>query len=227
MKRLIATTLALSLFTPMFAAADTIEYLQVNPKAPSNKVRVSPTTNTVMEENVLAIEFVNKFRSKKSAAGETVSFTNKQAVYTTDGTLVIPANSTFNGTVLDITAPKWFNRNAQVFMLVDKITYPDGRSFSLNAKPFTKNNALKESPWMNVGKVALSTVTLGIIGTGIGVGFSFIPNPAKIGTGIAAGVATGAGVGFLVGLVSKGLNYNAKAGEEIFVILLEDAALAR
>ena len=37
----------------------------------------------------------------------------------------------------------------------------------------------------------------------------------------------GAAVGLVTGLVTPGLKYHAKSGEEIYVILLEDAAVAR
>ena len=50
----------------------------------------------------------------------------------------------------------------------------------MNAKPFYKDYALKEGPWMTAGKVALYTVGGAAVGTGAGVGFSFIPNPEKL-----------------------------------------------
>ncbi len=80
---------------------------------------------------------------------------------------------------------------------------------------------------MTAGKVALYTVGGAAVGTGAGVGFSFIPNPEKVGTGIAIGTPVGAGVGLITGLVTPGLNYSAKQGEEIRVILLEDASIAK
>jgi hypothetical protein len=80
---------------------------------------------------------------------------------------------------------------------------------------------------MSAGKVALYTVGGSAVGTGEGVGFSFIPDPDKVGTGIAIGTPVGAGVGLITGLVTPGLNYSAKAGEAIKVILLEDASVAK
>ena len=75
---------------------------------------------------------------------------------------------------------------------------------------------------MTTGKLLLYTA--GGVGIGIpaGVGFAFIPNPAKIGTGIAIGA-----VGLVTGLVTPGLKYHAKKGEQIYVILLEDAPVAK
>ncbi len=225
MKKFFASLLSLMLIAPAFA--DTIEHLDVNKKAPCNNVQIGTAQSIILEGNVLAIGFDAPFSSKCHCTGDTVTFTNPGALYTCEGTLVIPANSTFEGTIIDLKQPKWFNKNARVYILVDKLTYADGRCFTLNAKPFYKDFALKESAWLNVGRAAISTVTLGAIGTGIGVGFGFIPNPAKIGTGIAAGVSTGAGLGLLYGLVAKGLDYKAKECEQIFIILCEDATIAR
>lgn len=80
---------------------------------------------------------------------------------------------------------------------------------------------------MTTGKLLLYTA--GGVGIGIpaGVGFAFIPNPAKIGTGIAIGAPVGAAVGLVTGLVTPGLKYHAKKGEQIYVILLEDAPVAK
>jgi hypothetical protein len=62
---------------------------------------------------------------------------------------------------------------------------------------------------------------------GAGVGLAFIPNPDKIGTGIAIGTPVGAAVGLATGLITKGLNYDAKSGEEIYVILLDNASILK
>ena len=71
------------------------------------------------------------------------------------------------------------------------------------------------------------TVGGAAVGTGAGVGFSFIPDPDRVGRGIAIGTPVGAGVGLITGLVTPGLNYHAKDGEEIKVILLEDASISK
>ena len=63
---------------------------------------------------------------------------------------------------------------------------------------------------------------MGAIGAGAGVGFAFIPNPAKIGTGLAIGIPVGAGVGFLTGLVTPGVHYRAKSGESIYALLIDE-----
>ena len=80
---------------------------------------------------------------------------------------------------------------------------------------------------MTAGKLLLYSVTGAAIGTGAGVGLSFIPDPNKVGTGIAIGAPVGAGVGLITGLVTPGLKYHAKSGEDIYVILLDDAAVSK
>ncbi len=203
------------------------EHLNVTKKAPNNEVTVTNLRNIVREGNVLEIEYTEKFKSKLASAGDTVTFTNPEDIVTEEGTVVFPAGSKFYGTVLNIQDPQWFNKNARVYTQITKVVLPDGRTVDMNAKPFYKDYALKEGPWMTAGKVALYTVGGTAVGTGAGVGFSFIPDPDKVGTGVAIGTPVGAGVGLITGLVTPGLNYVAHEGEEIRVILLEDASVAK
>jgi hypothetical protein len=201
------------------------EHLNVTRKAPCDEVTITNLRNIIKEGNVLEIEFTDKFKSKLHAAGDTVTFTNPEDIVTEEGTLLIPAGSTFYGTVLDIQDPQWFNKNARVYAQITKVVTPSGQVIDMNAKPFYKDYALKEGPWMTAGKVALYTVGGTAVGTGAGVGLAFIPKPHKIGTGIAIGTPVGAGVGLVTGLVTPGLNYVAHEGEEIQVILLDDASI--
>lgn len=203
------------------------EHLNVSKKAPSNEVTITNLRNIIREGNVLEVEFNEAFKSKLAAAGDSVTFTNDDDICTEEGTLLFPAGSTFYGQVLNIQDPQWFNKNARAYVQINKVVAPNGKTTDLCAKPFYKDYALKEGPWMTAGKVALYTVGGAAVGTGAGVGFSFIPNPDKVGTGVAIGTPVGAGVGLITGLVTPGLNYSAKQGEEIQVILLEDASVAK
>lgn len=203
------------------------EHLNVSKKAESNEVVITNVRNIIKEGNVLEIAFNEQFKSKLHAAGDQITFTNPADIVTEEGTLLFPAGSTFYGSVLEIKDPQWFNKNARVYAQVTKVVTPCGKTVDLNAKPFYKNYELKEGPWMTAGKIALYTVGGAAVGTGAGVGFSFIPDPDKVGTGVAIGTPVGAGLGLITGLITPGLNYNAKQGEEIQVILLEDASIAK
>ena len=220
----------LDLVKAQYKGSETVlgtEHLNVTKKAPCNEVTVTNLRNIVKEGNVLEIEYTDLFKSKLASAGDTVTFTNPEDIVTEEGTLLFPAGSTFYGTVLDVQDPQWFNKNARVYTQITKVVTPSGKTVDMNAKPFYKDYALKEGPWMTAGKVALYTVGGTAVGTGAGVGFSFIPDPDKVGTGVAIGTPVGAGVGLITGLVTPGLNYVAHEGEEIRVILLDDASIAK
>ena len=204
-----------------------VEHLDVHKKAPCNIVTIKTTKKTIEQGNVLLFKFDEKFYSKCEKAGTMVHFTVPENLYTTEGTLVLPEGTKVVAQVTNIEKPKWFNKNARVSLIFRQIVLPDNTCIDIKAKPFTKDYKLKEGPWTTFGKVAVSTLTLGIIGGGAGLGFGFIPNPAKIGVGIGAGIAVGAGVGFLVGIITPGCHYKAKKGEQVYALLLEGIDLCK
>lgn len=237
MRKFLATMLVLSLavlnVAPALAIQDvdsgetvlSQEHLMVNKKAPVNVVEITNYRKIICEKNVLAVDFEYKFSSKTAHTGDVVNFVIPQSLYTLEGTAVLPANTKVVAEITNVVQPKWFNKNARVNLAFRNIILPDGKVVPVNAKPFTKDSTLKEGPWMTTGKIALSTLTLGIIGTGAGIGFGFIPSPTNIGAGLAAGIPAGLGAGLILGLVTKGLQYKAKAGEQIFIILTTDASV--
>ena len=202
-----------------------VEHLDVHKNAPCNVVTIKTNKKIIEQGNVLLFQFDEKFFSKSEQAGTMVHFAVPEALYTTEGTMLLPSGTKITAEVTKIEKPKWFNKNARVSLIFKQIILPDNTCIDIKAKPFTKDSKLKEGPWTTFGKVAVSTLSLGIIGTGAGVGLAFIPYPAKIGTGIAAGVAVGAGVGFLVGVITPGCHYKAKKGEEVYAILLEQVPI--
>lgn len=213
-------------YLPVMAACPaqnvTVEHLDVHKKAPCNTVKITNVSRTVEQGNVLQFVFDEKFFSKCAQAGELVHFVVPQALYTCEGTLVLPCGSKIVAEVINIEKPKWFNKNARVNLIFRKIVLPDNTCIDIKARPFTKDCKLKEGPWTTAGKITLSTLTLGIIGAGAGVGFAFIPNPAKIGTGLAIGIPVGCGVGLALGLITPGCHYKAKKGEAVYAILIDD-----
>ncbi len=203
------------------------EHLDVSRKAENNEVKITATRKIILAGNALLVEFESAFKSQEHKAGDKVCFGVDEDLYTVEGTFMIPAGSTVEATVLDITDPKMFNKNARVYMQMTKVTFPDGKVTNICAKPFYKDYALKEGWWMNAGKVTLATLAGAAVGGGMGTGLAFIPTPHKIGTGLAIGIPVGAAVGLITGLVTPGLNYCAKECEEIYIILLEDAIIKK
>ena len=199
-----------------------IEHLDVHKNAPCNVVTITNISKTVEKGNVLQFVFDEKYFSKCSQAGTIVHFTVPQALYTREGTLLLPCNTKIVAEVTNVEKPKWFNKNARVSLVFRKIVLPDNTCIDIKAIPFTKDNKLKEGPWTTAGKLTLSTLTLGIAGAGAGVGFAFIPTPAKIGTGLAIGIPVGCGVGLALGLITPGCHYKAKKGETVYAILIDE-----
>ena len=203
------------------------EHLFPEKNAPCDKVVITNFRNIICQGNVFKIIFDCKFWSDKSKAGDRVNFSVPESIYTQEGTLLIPAYSKVVATVIKIEKPKMFNKNARVYLKFECLILPNGNAIAMSAKPFTKDCSLKEGPWMTAGKLTASTLGLGVAGAGAGVGFAFIPNPAKIGTGLAIGIPIGCTVGLITGLVTPGLKYHAKAGESIKIILCQDLCLPK
>ena len=204
-----------------------VEHLDVHKKAPCNTVTITNLRNVVEKGNVLQFVFDEKYFSKCSQAGEMVHFVVPQALYTREGTLILPCGTKIVAEVINVEKPKWFNKNARVSLVFRKIVFPDNTCIDIKARPFTKDYKLKEGPWTTTGKLVLSTLTLGIVGAGAGVGFAFIPNPAEIGTGLAIGIPIGCGVGLAVGLITPGCHYKAKKGEAVYAILMDDVSICK
>lgn len=204
-----------------------IEHLDVHKNAPCNVVTITNLRNVIEKGNVLQFVFDEKYFSKCSKAGEFVNFVVPQALYTREGTLLLPCGTKIVAEVINVEKPKWFNKNARVSLVFRKIVFPDNTCIDIKARPFTKDYKLKEGPWTTTGKLVLSTLTLGIVGAGAGVGFAFIPNPAEIGTGLAIGIPIGCGVGLVVGLITPGCHYKAKKGEAVYAILMDEVSICK
>ncbi len=204
-----------------------VEHLNVKRNAPNNEVTVNNIQSIIAEGNVLVVSFEEKFKSEEHQVGDVVTFVAEEDICTEEGSLVIPAGTKFVATICDIKSERWFNKNARVYPQLTKIILPNGKEMAFNAKPFTKDYSLKEGPWMTAGKLLAYTASGAVIGGGVGTGIAFIPSPQKIGTGIAVGAPVGAAIGLVTGLVTPGLKYHAKAGEDIYVILLDDATVIK
>ena len=207
-KRLMALLSLISLMglntIPAIAETCSIEHLDVHKKAPCNEVKITNVRRTVEKGNVLEFAFDEKFFSKCHQAGELIHFVVPQALYTCEGTMILPCGTKIVAEITNIEKPKMFNKNARVNLVFKQIVLPDNTCIDIKARPFTKDGKLKEGPWTTTGKLFLSTLTMGIVGAGAGVGFAFIPNPAKLGAGFAIGIPVGCGVGLFVGLITPG-----------------------
>lgn len=203
------------------------EHMFFEKNAISNQVVITNLRNIICKGNSFNISFHCKFKSECAKAGDKINFDVRDAIYTQEGTLLIPACSKIVGTIIRLEKQRVPNKNARVYFNFESLILPDGTCIDMSGKPSTCDGSLKEGPWMTAGKLIGSTVGLGCIGAGAGVGFAFIPNPAKIGVGLAIGIPIGCTVGLITGLVTPGLKYHAKAGENVELILCEPLALPK
>lgn len=177
--------------------------------------------------NVIKVAFECKFMSECAKEGDEIYFYVPKDITTSCGNIVIPMGAKFFGYIRGISQQKKFNKNARVYLSINKLVMPDGTELEVKAKPFNKDFSLVENGWMTAGKLAASTVGLGAIGTGAGVGLAFIPKPHKIAIGAGTGVAIGCFIGLVTGLVTPGLKYHAKQGEEIKIIFCDDLCIPK
>ena len=115
MKKLIATlllfTLGLQSYANAYSTQETIirqEHLFRYKNAPNDKVVITNLRNIICQGNVFEITFDCKFWSEKAKAGDRVHFTAPEAIYTQEGTLLIPACSKLVATVIKIEKPVFF-----------------------------------------------------------------------------------------------------------------------
>lgn len=239
MERLLAIffCLYLSFIMPLYAFADnatsdcdcieeevlsTETLAKTYSKAPATSVSETENYYILCKGNVVKVAFECKFLSECAKEGDQIYFYVPKDIMTECGTIVIPMGSKFSGHIRGVYSQKKFNKNARVYLNLTTLELPDGTELEIKAKPFSKDFSLVENGWMTAGKIAGSTVGLGAVGAGTGVGLAFIPKPHKIAIGAGTGVAIGCFIGFVTGLVTPGLKYHAKQGEEIKIILCDD-----
>lgn len=199
-----------------------VEHLCVHRQAPNNTVTLTNFKKVVNQGNVVQIAFSEKFLSKKHKGGEIVNFYLPKDLYTVEGTKVLPEGTRFVAEIMDIQNPKIFNKKARVNLIFKHILLPDGSVIDITGKPFTKDGRLAEGAWVTFGKVLLYTITGGAVGTGVGMSLAFIPNPSRVGTALGIGIPVGCTVGLITGLITPGVNYKAKQGECIYLLLIDD-----
>ncbi len=202
-----------------------VQHLNVVKKAPCNKVKITNYRQIILKGNAFTVAFDERFWSKYHRAGETVNFIVPQALYTDEGTLLLPAGTRVVADITRIEPPRCCNKNARVHLVYKSIVLPSGECYEMLGRPFTKDYTLKEGPWMTFWKLFLCTVSMGAVGAGAGTGFAFIPNPANLAVGLGVGIPVGCTIGLITGLITPGLHYRAKKGELVPVILIDDASI--
>lgn len=225
-KKFLATTLLSSIFffTSGVAMAfdytdNDIEHLQVSENSKVNLVKVGPCGNVIQKENYIVVNFAQNFNSKYYKTGDYVQFTFNDDLKTLEGTMLIPCNSSLIARITCIESPKWFSRNAKVYMEFTHILLPDGQNIPVAVQLASKKKYLQEGAKETAGKIAAYTLSIGAVGAGLGSAIGVAAGHTI--TGLIIGGSVGGGVGLVSGIVSPGLHYKAKKGECV-ILELED-----
>ncbi len=195
-----------------------IEHMQAVKNAKINLVKVTPAGNIIQKENYLVVNFAQNFNSKYYKPGDYVQFSFDQDLKTIEGTMLIPCNSSLIARITCIETPKWFSRNAKVFMEFTHILLPDGTNIPV-AVQLADKKYLQEGAKETAGKIAAYTLAIGGVGAGLGSAIGVAAGNTI--TGLVIGGSVGGGVGLVSGIVSPGLHYKAKKGESV-ILELED-----
>ena len=215
-KKVLSTTLLIfcfNAFMPISALAfdyqdNDVEHLQpVVKNAKIDLVKITSGGNIIQKENYIVVNFAQNFNSKYYKTGDYVQFNFDNDLKTQEGTLLIPCNSSLIARISCIEKPKWFSRNAKVFMEFTHILLPDGTNIPVCVQLADKKY-LQEGAKETAGKIAA---------LGVAAGHTI--------TGLIIGGSVGGGVGLVSGIVSPGLHFKAKKGEKIILELQENLKL--
>ncbi len=197
-----------------------VEHIQTTKETKNTKVdlvKITECGNVIQKENLLVVNFAQNFNSKYYKMGDYVQFNFDNEVRTKEGTLLIPCNSSLIARVSCIENPKWFSRNAKVFLEFTHILLEDGTNIPVALQLASKKKYLQEGAKETTGKIAAYTLSIGGIGSGLGAAIGVAAGQTI--TGLIIGGSVGGGVGLLSGIVSPGLHYKAKQGEKVILEL--------
>jgi len=226
-KKILSGILLSILFTfslPVFANQDSeIEHLnildnKIHPKV--DLVKISQSGNVIQKENLLIVNFAQNFNSKYYKMGDYVQFNFENDIRTKEGTLLIPCNSSLIARISEIEKPKWFSRNAKVYLEFTHILLPDNTNIPVALQIAKNKKYLQEGAKETAGKIAAYTLIIGGIGSGLGAAIGVAAGHTI--TGLIIGGSIGGGVGLVSGIVSPGLHYKAKQGEKLILELQDN-----
>ena len=201
------------------------EHLNETKKAEVNEVQITNLRKIVLAENIIKGYFYTYFTSKDAQVGDEVIFTAKHDIYTEEGTLVIPADTTMKAHITSIEPKKWWNKNDKVTVDFESMTLPNGTVVPFSAEVINNDGVLTENRW---AKPLGYTVGGAVVGGGTGIGLAAADDGDGSGhlcRGVAIGAPVGAGVGLLTGLTTPGRTYKANDGNYVWLKLTQDLSV--
>ena len=230
MKKIVSLFLLSLMLAPYCIAGvyqqDEIEHLnqldnKISPKV--DLVKITSGGNVIQKENLIVVNFAQNFNSKFYKMGDYVQFRFDNDIRTKEGTLLIPCNSSLIARISEIENPKWFSRNAKVFLEFTHILLSDGTNIPVALQIAKNKKYLQEGAKETAGKIAAYTLTIGAVGSGLGAAIGVAAGHTI--TGLIIGGSVGGGVGLISGIVSPGLHFKAKEGEKLILELQDNLKL--
>ncbi len=199
-----------------------VEHLDDYGKAVVDRVSITNLRRIILAKNVFRVSFVEPFNSTKHQIGDVIPFYFKKDVVTKEGTLIIPANTKLYATIEELRDKRWVNKNTEVYLHFTRMVFPNGNEYPFIARVLNNDEGvLSENKWLKPLEYTVAGAAIGGAAIGLPVGES----NHRSGDGMAIGFPTGAGVGLLAGFLTPGVNYKARANEDLLVELKVDCSL--
>ncbi len=199
-----------------------VEHLDNYKRAVVDRVSITNLRRIILAKNVFKVSFVEPFNSTKHQIGDVIPFYFKKDVRTLEGTLIIPANTKLYATIAELRDKRWINKNSEVYLHFTKMVFPNGHEYPFIARVLNNDEGvLTENKWLKPLEYTVAGAAIGGAAIGLPVGES----EGRSGDGMAIGFPTGAGVGLLAGFLTPGVNYKARANEDVFIELKVDCSL--
>ncbi len=193
-----------------------------NGRAVVDRVQITNLRRIILAKNIFRVSFLEPFNSTQHQIGDVIPFYFKKDVVTKEGTLLIPANTKLYATIEELRDKKWINKNTEVYLHFDKMVFPNGHEYPFIARVLNnQEGVLSENKWLKPLEYTVAGAAIGGAAIGLPVGEA----NHRSGDGMAIGFPTGAGVGLLAGFLTPGVNFKARADEDVLVELKVDCSL--
>lgn len=102
------------------------EHLFEEKNAANNRAIITENSNVICKGNVIKAAFECKFKSECHHAGDDIDFIIQDAIYTKEGTLLIPKNSKLYATIVKIKKQKMPNKMQEFISILTVLKHPTG-----------------------------------------------------------------------------------------------------
>ncbi len=199
-----------------------VEHLDNYGKSAVDRVNITNLRRIILAKNVFRVSFLESFNSTKHQIGDVIPFYFKKDIVTKEGTLLIPANTKLYATVAELRDKRWINKNAEVYLHFEKMVFPNGHEYPFIARVLNNNEGvLSENKWLKPLEYTVAGAAIGGVAVGLPVGEA----NDRSGDGMAIGFPVGAGVGLATGFLTPGVNFKARANEDVLIELKVDCSL--